>query len=149
MTHFYMLHCQKELTHAFTNWLTLSTNPFWTDKLKLNLNLNLNPSSHNCLISDDPHIGILISWPITLKVDIIQFESHLSLLMSKHNMRVESITTNVIEINETVLTELHEIRTFLICCVSFCVKYSLGYVARCAYIKTKCLVFVQVPWYYE
>ena len=54
---------------------------FLTKELKLNLEKDFlfpHPSPHNCLISDVPHVGIMGSWPITLKVDFLQFEGHLS-----------------------------------------------------------------------
>ena len=35
---------------------------------------------HNSLISDDLHIKITVSWLMTLKVDFLQFEGHLSVI---------------------------------------------------------------------
>ena len=46
----------------------------------------------NCLISDDPHIGI--SWSMILTVDFLQFEGHLSVIEVKHKMRIGAMHTH-------------------------------------------------------
>ena len=182
MTHFCMLYCQKELTHAFLHWLVsltcgrlasmgavsvcaethvflrtgifsalfahifptvayqrsymkkqahaaqlMSNESFHQPIVFAQINLNLfwkkdflfpHHSPYNCSISDHQHIGIMISWPMTLEVDFLRFEGHLSVIDVK--MRIHN---NITWINRKVLSELHEIRTFRNCCVLFCAKY--------------------------
>ena len=57
----------------------------------------------------------MVSWPMTLKVKFRQFDGHINncpLLRLKHKMRTGIIHTNIILINRTVLTKLHEIIAF-------------------------------------
>ena len=39
--------------------------------------------NYTLLVSDDLHIGIMFSWPMTLKVDFLQFEGHLPVIEVK------------------------------------------------------------------
>ena len=57
-----------------------------TNELKLFLKKEFlfpHPTPHSCLISDDPHIGIIVSWPMTFRVDFLRFEGHLSVIEVK------------------------------------------------------------------
>ena len=66
-------------SHTWRNRLTLhnfqtSDFHFISNELKLFLKKDFlfrHPSPHSCLISDEPHIGIIVSWPMTLKVDFL------------------------------------------------------------------------------
>ena len=80
---------------------------------KMTLFHNLSP--HNCLISDDPHIGIIVSWPMTLKVDFFQFEGHLSVIEGKAQNTGRGMHTipTLFKSMECFLTKLHEIRFLL------------------------------------
>ena len=68
------------------------------------------PSPHNCLISDDPHIGIMISWLITLQVDFLRFEGHFCpLLRSKHKIWIHHHTHQHWLNQSKGLSKLHDI----------------------------------------
>ena len=79
MSHFCMLHCQKVLTHAgIHHWLMSLTYDCLTSMRNVSVcaethdNLFPHPNvfTHKCLISDEPHTEIVVSWPMTLKVDL-------------------------------------------------------------------------------
>ena len=114
-------HAAQLSNEAFT-----STHHFLTNELKFDLIKDFlfpHPSPHYCLISDELHIEIMVSWPMTLKVDFLQFERHSSVNQVK-TQNTGSGYTHQHNLNQSNgLTKLHEISVFLICCISFCAKY--------------------------